>query len=116
MFYLMKLRLRDFSPHHPPHTSIVAQNTYFVNSMNAFCPNCASVLYLYFVRSGNIYLPGNTGALASVGTGGIYWSLRAYTTSTDAYNLVITSGVNSSSEGVRYVGFSLRCLSTVLDM
>ncbi len=117
MFYLMKLRLRDFSPHHPPHTSIVAQNTYFVNSMNDFCPNCASVLYLYFVRSGVVDPPGvSGGTFRYAGIYGYWWSSRTYSSSTHAYNLVITSGVNSSSEGVRYVGFSLRCLSTVLDM
>mgnify|MGYP006981811698 CR=1 FL=1 len=68
------------------------------------------------MRSGNIYLPGNTGALASVGTGGIYWSLRAYTTSTDAYDLVVSVSVSLPHNSPRYGGRPLRCLSTVLDM
>ena len=72
---------------------------------------------LYFVRSGVVDPPGvSGGTFRYAGIYGYWWSSRTYSSSTHAYNLVITSGVNSSSEGVRYVGFSLRCLSTVLDM
>ncbi len=72
---------------------------------------------LYFVRSGVVDPPGvSGGTFRYAGIYGYWWSSRKYSSSTHAYNLVITSGVNSSSEGVRYVGFSLRCLSTVLDM
>jgi hypothetical protein len=125
MFYLMKLRLRDFSPHHPPHTSIVAQNTYFVNSMNDFCPNCASVLYLYFVRSGLMSLPGVSGAtFRGSGINGYWWSLRGSSTRYDgvatpsAYSLAFNESTVYPSFGPNdcWHGFPLRCLSTVLDM
>ena len=124
MFYLMKLRFRDFSPLHPPHTFIVAQNIYFVNSANAFCPNCASVLYLYFVRSGDVELPITTGTFRFAGVGGIYWSSRASsasangTTTPSAYNLNFNATGVYPSNGPyeRWLGFPLRCLSTVLDM
>ena len=124
MFYLMKLRLRDFSPHHPPHTSIVAQNTYFVNSMNAFCPNCASVLYLYFVRSGHVYPAITAGTFRGAGLTGHYWSSLASSTRYDGsaipsgYSLGFDASTVYPSNGPyeRYLGFPLRCLSTVLDM
>ena len=77
---------------------------------------------LYFVRSGYVYLPTTAGTFRDAGAYGIYWSSRgaAYTSSTSAtaYYLQVEPSAVVPSDGPtnRWVGFPLRCLSTVLDM
>ncbi len=77
------------------------------------------------VRSGYVNLPGVSGAtLRNAGIDGYGWSSRASSTRSDgaaipsAYNLAFgPSDVNPSGGPYeRLYGFSLRCLSTVLDM
>ena len=80
---------------------------------------------LYFVRSGYVNLPGISGATFRVaGIRGLYWSSRARSTRWDGsairsgyYLSFIAPGVvPSSGPDERWLGFPLRCLSTVLDM
>ena len=78
---------------------------------------------LYFVRSGHVSLANTAGTLRVAGTYGHYWSSRASSTNASgisvpsAYNLYfLASNVNPSYSDVRYRGFPLRCLSTVLGM
>ena len=76
----------------------------------------------YFVRSG--YLGPNGGKSWYAGINGNWWSSRGSSTRYDgvatpsAYHLNFSdTGVNPSyGPDNRYYGFSLRCLSTVLDM
>ena len=71
---------------------------------------------LYFVRSGYVHLPNTAGTLRTAGRNADYWSSRADATTT-AYNLYFGTAVYpSGGPNIRYYGFSLRCLSTVLDM
>ena len=76
----------------------------------------------FFVRSGYTNLSGIDGAtLRDFGYGGYYWSSKAviYTSaaSATAYYLGFGIAVNPSyGPSVRWYGFPLRCLSTVLDM
>ena len=79
---------------------------------------------LYFVRSGVINLTVSAGTFRYAGQWGDDWSSRASSTRYDgsaipsAYYLAFTAtGVTpSAGPSTRYYGFSLRCLSTVLDM
>ncbi len=77
---------------------------------------------LYFVRSGYVDPPVTAGTFRYAGQWGYDWSSRAaaYTSSTSAsaYNLGFNAtGVNpSGGPNNRHYAFSLRCLSTVLDM
>ena len=70
-----------------------------------------------FVRSGDIFLPNTTGTLRSAGIHGYWWSSRG-DAATNAYSLHFNaSGVYQSNGPLnRYIGFPLRCLSTVLGM
>ena len=73
---------------------------------------------LYFVRSGWILLPTTAGTFRFAGALSVWWSSRAYSSTTYAYDLYLqTTGVVSPSyDSNRYDGFPLRCLSTVLGM
>ncbi len=73
---------------------------------------------LFFVRSGWIDLPLTAGTFRGAGAGGVWWSSRAYSTATYAYDLYLqTSGaVAPSNYSTRYLAFPLRCLSTVPGM
>ncbi len=77
---------------------------------------------LYFVRSGGVDPSVTAGTFRYAGQLGYGWSSRAaaYTSSTSAtaYNLAFNESTVYPSDGPnhRWVGFSLRCLSTVLDM
>ncbi len=79
---------------------------------------------LYFVRSGYIYLPNTAGTFKEAGQNGSWWSSRASSTRYDgaqipsAYFLSLDNNLTNTSAGpyIRYNGFPLRCLSTVLDM
>ena len=80
-------------------TSPVNSNTYNI----ALSP-------LFFVRGGGIY-PADTNKFYYAGQYGIYWSSRAYSSTSYAYGLYFdNSYVSPSSNTARYVGFSLRCL------
>ena len=72
------------------------------------------------MRSGFFELPSTAGTLRYAGHAADYWSSRAaYTSSTSAtaYYLEFATAVNpSSGPSSRWLGFPLRCLSTVLDM
>jgi len=70
------------------------------------------------VCGGGIYLPNAAGTFGYAGAEGVWWSSRAYSTATNAYELYLqTSGaVAPSNNSNRYNGFPLRCLSTVLGM
>ena len=85
------------------------------------------------MRSGHLYLANSAGTLRGVGRNANYRSSRAYINNTSAYDLFFTDTVSSSinynprdfsATGVnpsggpnnRHYAFSLRCLSTVLDM
>ena len=65
-----------------------------------------------FVRSGWINLPNTAGTFRNAGAEGVWWSSRAYSSNTNAYDLYLqTTGVVSpSNNSNRYNGFSLRCL------
>ena len=67
-----------------------------------------------FVRSGIVYLP--SGKLGTASQNGEYWSSHAYSNTDNAYNFnFFTSDAKTSSNWRRYSGYSLRCLSTILD-
>lgn len=70
------------------------------------------------MRSGFINLPGvSGGTYRGAGTFGVYWALRADISTSNAYGLFITIGdTRPSYLHERRYGFSLRCLSAVLDM
>ena len=70
-----------------------------------------------FVRSGFIELPYASGTLRNPSLTGYGWSTRS-DAATTAYVLGFSAEVAHSSAGPtsRWVGFPLRCLSTVLDM
>ncbi len=77
----------------------------------------------HFVRSGFINLPSrNGGTFLAAGLYGDWWSSRAaaYTSSTSATAYLLTFNAStvypSYGPDFRWYGFSLRCLSTVLDM
>ncbi len=84
----------------------------------------ASICYfdVVFVRSGSIGLPYTSGTLRYAGISNNWWSSssKTYTSSVsaDAYNLYYnnTTTVHPSNYSARLYGFSLRCLSTVLDI
>ena len=77
-----------------------------------------------FVRSGYVDPPVTAGTFRYAGQWGYDWSSRGSSTRFDgvatpsAYYLRFSAtGVSpSDGPGNRYAGFSLRCLSTVLDM
>ncbi len=77
-----------------------------------------------FVRSGYFVLPSTAGTLRNAGRHAGYWSSRGSSTRYDgvatpsAYNLGFNATGVGPSDGPyeRWLGFSLRCLSTVLDM
>jgi hypothetical protein len=78
-----------------------------------------------FVRSGNVFLPGVSGATFSLASvHGYNWSSRASSTRHDgaaipsAYRLGFNATDVRTSDGPyeRWLGFPLRCLSTVLGM
>ena len=87
-----------------------------------FDPNKSAPLY--FVRSGYIVLSASVGTLRYVGQWGHDWSSRASSAQVDgavslsAYDLGVYDSVVEPSNGPfeRWVGRSLRCLSTVLDI
>ncbi len=71
---------------------------------------------LYFVRSGYVYLPNTAGTLRYAGLHGDWWSARG-DAATSAYGLYFNAtGVYPSNGDVRWHGYPLRCLSTVLGM
>lgn len=76
--------------------------------------------FTLFVRSGGIYFDdGTVGGPHSGGMGdtGRFWSSRGGA-ATDAYVLYFDATIVNPSNGPNnhYVGFPLRCLSTVLGM
>ena len=79
---------------------------------------------LYFVRSGHVNLTVSAGTFRYAGQWGYDWSSRGSSTRFDgvatpsAYVFAFSgTGVNPShGPGDRFLGFPLRCLSTVLDM
>ena len=78
---------------------------------------------LYFVRSGYIYLPNTAGTFRVAGISGAWWSSRGAdniwgSAGLGGYYLYFGATGVGPSDGPdnRYYGFSLRCLSTVLDM
>ena len=77
------------------------------------------------MRSGNIYLPGESGAtLRTAGLNADYWSSRESSTHYDGTAVLSGYHLNFGATGVypsagpreRWRGYSLRCLSTVLDI
>ena len=77
----------------------------------------------YFVRSGNFNLANTAGVLRNAGQNGNWWSSRGAdnvwgSAGLGSYYLGFTTNGVSPSYGPtnRYIGFPLRCLSTVLDM
>ncbi len=69
-----------------------------------------------FVRSGYINLTLSTGMFGRAGNSGHWWVSYSYSTTTHAYILYVNTAVDPFNTGNRYLGFPLRCLSTVLDM
>ncbi len=78
-----------------------------------------------FVRSGNVFLPGVSGATFSLASvHGYNWSSRGSSVRHDgvvipsAYRLGFNASTVRTSDGPyeRWLGFPLRCLSTVLEM
>ena len=67
------------------------------------------------VRSGHLYVANVPGTLRYTAAGGVYWSSRG-DANTTAYFLALYSALNASDYNSRYLGFPLRCLSTVLGM
>ena len=72
---------------------------------------------LYFVRSGIVYLAGTAGTFRYAGLYADYWSSRG-SAATNAYSLAFHASTVDPSSGpyMRWHGFPLRCLSTVLGM
>ena len=78
---------------------------------------CINLTFLYtLVRSGYIDLTITAGTLRAAGYGGVWWSSRTYSSADRAYDFYFTTVIYPSNISGRYCGFSLRCLSTVLDM
>ena len=76
----------------------------------------------YFVRSGNFNLANTAGVLRNAGQNGNWWSSRGAdnvwgSAGLGGYNLEFNANGVRPSNGPhnRYLGFPLRCLSTVLD-
>ncbi len=69
------------------------------------------------MRSGIVYLAGTAGTLRYAGLYADYWSSRGGAATT-AYSLAFHASTVDPSSGphIRYYGFPLRCLSTVLGM
>ena len=69
------------------------------------------------MRSGEWYdgEDADDGPLEVAGSYGFYWSSRAYSDISNGYHLELSSDTTPFSSSGRYVAFSLRCLSTVLD-
>ena len=85
--------------------------------------NLYSFCIFYFVRSGYVYLPGNSGGTFWLaGVDGYGWSSRGTSTRRDGAAIPSgrhlyfnTTGVNpSAGPNERFHAFPLRCLSTVL--
>ena len=75
------------------------------------------------MRSGNISPTNSLGVFRFAGQSGQYWSLRASAADSDgntypsAYDLVFSVDVYPSrGPHTQYLGFPLRCLSTVIDI
>ena len=75
------------------------------------------------MRSGDIKPGNSTGTLRYAGINGAWWSSRMADTiwssaGVGAYELVFLATESHPSRGpdARYQGYSLRCLSTVLDI
>ena len=90
-----------------------------------FSDEVSARVVVVFVRSGNVNLPGVSGAtFRNAGINGYGWSSRASSTRANgsaipsAYYLVFGPSDVSPSSGPweRWLGRPLRCLSTVLDM
>lgn len=62
------------------------------------------------MRSGNVNPANTAGTFRNAGIEGQWWSSRAYSSATNAYDLNFNTTVNPSNSGNRYVGRSLRCL------
>lgn len=62
------------------------------------------------MRSGYVNPANTAGTFRNAGLNGNWWSSRAYSSTTNAYDLNINTGVNPSNNSNRYAGFSLRCL------
>ena len=75
-------------------------------------------LALFFVRSGFVSPGPAANPFGYTGNAGRWWSSRSESHTDFAYGLYITANANNnpSDYGRRYYGFSLRCLSTVLDI
>ncbi len=79
---------------------------------------------LYFVRSGYVDPSVSAGTFRYAGILGYWWSSRGSSTRYDGVATPSAYVLNFNATGVypsagphnRYLGFSLRCLSTVLDM
>ena len=103
---------------------VITEAIYFINLIVAIKFSLNKPAPLYFVRSGDVELPITTGTFRFAGVGGIYWSSRASsagangTTTPSAYNINFNATGVYPSNGPyeRWLGFPLRCLSTVLDM
>lgn len=65
------------------------------------------------MRSGHINV--QTGRLRNAGNEGNYWSSRAYSSETNAYDFNFNTGMNPSNNGNRWVGRSLRCLFSAVS-
>ena len=69
-----------------------------------------------FVRSGRVLLTIEAGTFGYAGDSGNWWSLRSSGTD-NAYNLNLhPKGITSSLIRTYNFSYSLRCLSTVLDI
>ena len=75
-------------------------------------------MQFYFVRSGDIELYNEAGTLKYGSVSGSDWSSRTANTLATAYRLGLNATVSLPSAGPsqRYYAYSLRCLSTVLDI
>ncbi len=70
----------------------------------------------YPLRSGIIGPTLTAGTFRYAGLDGEWWSSCATSTATHAHDLRLNTAAIPSDNGTRYVGRSLRCLSTVLDI
>ncbi len=65
----------------------------------------------FWPAAGYVYLA--SGALASAGSSGYYWSRTAYSNNSSAYYLYFnSSGVGPASSSYRWYGLSVRCVAT----
>ncbi len=68
------------------------------------------------MRSGIVNLSITNGTMRFGGRDNHEWSSRAHTAGANAYYLSFDGSTVDASASVRWYGFPLRCLSTVLDI